>query len=109
MMRRLRIALALALIGGALTMAFAVYRDVSTPTLIYRTVCSIVLFGAGGYVLLLIIEPMLKTEAEDITEGQQLDAVSDNKKEETEMYTDADIEFSPFTPEQFDRISDKGE
>ncbi|MBP2650240.1 MAG: hypothetical protein H6Q74_1065 [Firmicutes bacterium] len=111
MMSRLRFVLILALVGGVLTTIFALYHDVRTTTIVYRALFSVILFGAIGYLLISIIERFLKKPEPEIL-GQHIELSSDNAVGEIEQNyaekNDADMKFNPFTPEQFDRISDKG-
>lgn len=102
-MLKLRIALGLASIVGALTLLNGILQGARIETVMYRAIISIAVFGFIGYGLGIITENFLKRvlekemgreqETEIINEQQSLKDVS------------IDPEFAPFTSGNFEQIS----
>lgn len=105
-MFRLRIALALGMIVGALTGVFGLLEGLKLLTVAYRAVVSIILFGICGYVLGGYAETLFARQATDAQpKGRKIDVTSDDDINVDELLRQQDKEdFSPFTPDHFDHI-----
>ena len=100
---KLRTALCLALIVGALTLLNGVLQGARLETIIYRIIVSVAIFGFIGYGIGLIVERFLKKIAlkklEEKSQGDKLtnndypDDIADNS------------EFAPFTSTSFEQIT----
>lgn len=101
-MLKLRIALSLALVVGALTLINGIVYDARFMTIIYRVLISIIIFGIAGYFLGTIVEKFLKILVTKSTDkGQHINVVS---QEDVSDELVPENTFSPFSPEQFEQI-----
>jgi uncharacterized protein YacL len=100
---KLRIALCLALIVGALTLLYGMLQGARLETIIYRIIISIAIFGFIGYGLGIIVERSLKNlEVKNIKQGQKKDIVDEKQPLDDPP---KDSEFAPFTSNSFQQIS----
>jgi hypothetical protein len=97
---KLRIALYLALIVGALTLLYGMLQGARLETVIYRIIVSIAIFGIIGYGLGIIVERFLK----NVAQGQKKDQDIVNEKQPLDD-APKDSEFAPFTSSSFQQIT----
>ncbi len=102
-MLKLRFAVGLALFVGIITFFISVANDVRPATILYRSIISLSVFGALGYLLGAVVENFLTMKAKDIKSSEQkVDIIS-----EQENAVPNDHVFDPFTPDNFEHISTK--
>lgn len=101
---KLRIALCLALIVGALTLLNGMLQGARLETVIYRIIISIAIFGIIGYVLGIIVERFLKKklEVKNREQGQKKEIVNEEQPLDD---LPKDSEFAPFTSSSFQQIT----
>jgi len=100
---KLRIALCLALIVGALTLLNGMLQGARLETVIYRIIISIAIFGLIGYGLGIIVERFLENIVVKNIEQGPKDIVNEEQPLEEDLPVDS--EFAPFTSESFQQIT----
>lgn len=110
-MLKLKSTLGLALIAGTLTALIGFILDVKAYTIFYRSLISSAIFGVGGYILGGMAESYVaNVKAEVNPKGQNLDIISEGDipvEEDAALDSNPSdkAQFSPFTPNNFERIS----
>ncbi|MDR3592782.1 MAG: hypothetical protein P4N41_24250 [Negativicutes bacterium] len=106
-----RLALALAVLGGILTLLIGFLQDIRPLTIGYRSFVSAVVFGVCGFLLGNTIDSYQQRAEEDLNaKGQTIDIISkddDSVITPPEAESTAETGFRPFSPETFDRVSGK--
>lgn len=102
-MLKLRSALCLALIVGALTLLNGMLQGARLETIVYRIIISIAIFGFMGYGLGMIVERFLKNIAiKKVEQGQKKDILNEERPLED---LPVSSEFAPFTSTSFQQIT----
>lgn len=108
-MLKLRLTVGLALIAGALTALIGLIQDVRPLTVLYRCLTSMLIFGIGGFALGVMAEGFINNLLAAIKpKGQKIDIINRDELinvDELIGQPRPDNEFSPFTPDNFDRVS----
>ncbi|AIF52099.1 hypothetical protein [Pelosinus sp. UFO1] len=102
-MLKLRIALGLASIVGALTLLNGILQGARIETVLYRIIISIAVFGFIGYGIGIIAEKFLKRVLEkEMGREQETEIINEQQPLED---LSIDSEFAPFTSGNFEQIS----
>lgn len=102
-MLKLRIALGLASIVGALTLLNGILQGARIETVMYRAIISIAVFGFIGYGLGIIAENFLRRVlAKEMGREQETESINEQQSLED---LSVDSEFAPFTSQNFQQIS----
>lgn len=97
-MLKLRIALCLALVVGALTLLNGMLQGARLETIIYRIIISIAIFGFIGYGMGMLVEGFIRTKlSEKLSKNSMQEEVSDKGSENSG--------FTPFTSNSFEQVT----
>ncbi len=101
-MLKLRIALCLAFVVGALTLAYGIVSGARIATVMYRVMISFVVFSMIGYGLAIVVEKFIneKVVNEIVPKQQNDDAIAQQTSDELPT----ESSFSPFTSEHFEQV-----
>ena len=111
-MLKLRIALCLAFVVGALTLAYGIVSGARIATVMYRVMISFVVFSMIGYGLAIVVEKFInekvvyekvvneKVVNEIVPQQQNDDAIAQQTSDELPT----ESSFSPFTSEHFEQV-----
>jgi membrane protein implicated in regulation of membrane protease activity len=101
--RKLWCSLGVALLVGTLTLITSILSDIRLSASIYRFAVSFIVFGLVSYILAMAVEKFVKPKLMGLnSKGQRIDIIS---KQEPVSESDAeDNSFTPFTPDNLERI-----
>jgi len=110
-MLKLRIALGLALVTAVLTAAAGMVQEVRPLTILYRTAMTFAGFSLGGFLAAMATEAYYRRRFADIKpKGKKIDIISKEvlfDKDELLNPAHASPQFSPLTPESFEKLTTK--
>jgi len=110
-MLKLRIALGLALVTAVLTAAAGMVQEVRPLTILYRTAMTFAGFSLGGFLAAMATEAYYRRRFADIKpKGKNIDIISKDgiiDNDELLNPAHASSQFSPLTPENFEKMTTK--